>query len=728
VLAIEGAKPGKDSLAKASLVLVNMPGEKVDTVMKGFSDLKGLTFDENGSQLAFVAERDSSEKAKKKFYKLWYWTSGADSAMMIADKANAALKGDMLISDKSNISFSKSGKRLFFGVARNWPDKDTSLPEFDRVNVDVWHYNDDYLQPMQLRNLSRELDRTFLVTYLPAQRRLVQLADADLESIRPTAEGDGKYFYGTDDRSGRISSQWEGRGKADIYLVNPETGSRQLVKKSVDGTPFGMDPKGEKLLWYESGDRQYHLWQDGKESVLTNGIKVPLYDEENDVPDEPRPHGLMAWEKDGLAFYIYDKYDIWKITTDGKAPYLLTGGFGRKNNMEIRYQDLNRDEQWVENGKDYLFRLFDTKNKHAGLVMHELGKAIFSSGKPELYPTRYGSFVKAKDANMLAYSQETYEQSPDMRVVTLGNAVQHPPASGKLYQPNPQQDQYWWGTAELTSWKAYDGKMTQGIIYKPENFDFSKKYPMIMYFYETLSDGLYGYQAPAPTPSRLNIPFFVSRGYIVMAPDIHYRVGYPGQSAYDYIVSGARHMVKLGYVDSTKMGLQGQSWGGYQIAYLITQTPLFAAAWAGAPVANMTSAYGGIRWGTGLNRQFQYEKTQSRIGGPLWDKKDLYLKNSPLFYIPNVTTPLVIMHNDEDGAVPWYQGIEMFTAMRRMGKKVWMLNYNGEDHNLVQRKNRKDISIREQQFFDWLLKGERPAPWLSEGLPATMKGRSMGLE
>jgi dipeptidyl aminopeptidase/acylaminoacyl peptidase len=215
---------------------------------------------------------------------------------------------------------------------------------------------------------------------------------------------------------------------------------------------------------------------------------------------------------------------------------------------------------------------------------------------------------------------------------------------------------------------------------------------------------------------------------MVLAPDIHYKDGYPGKAAFDYVVSGARALVKRGWVDSTKMGIQGQSWGGYQVAHIITRTPLFAAAWAGAPVANMTSAYGGIRWESGMNRQFQYEKTQSRIGATLWEKPQLYIENSPLFHLPKVKTPLVIMSNDNDGAVPWYQGIEMFTAMRRLNKKVWLLNYNGEAHNLIERKNRKDIQIREQQFFDWLLKGEKPAVWLSDGVPAIEKGKSWGLE
>jgi len=191
--------------------------------------------------------------------------------------------------------------------------------------------------------------------------------------------------------------------------------------------------------------------------------------------------------------------------------------------------------------------------------------------------------------------------------------------------------------------------------------------------------------------------------------------------------SGVEALKKNPWVDGKHIGIQGQSWGGYQVAYLITQTNMYAAAWAGAPVANMTSAYGGIRWGTGILRQFQYEKTQSRIGSTLWERPDLYIKNSALFSLPSVKTPLVIMANDADDAVPWYQGIEMFSGMRRLGKKVWMLTYNGEAHNLVERKNRKDIQIREQQFFDYMLKGDKPAKWITEGVPAVMKGRDLGL-
>ncbi|MFZ9661607.1 MAG: alpha/beta hydrolase family protein, partial [Chitinophagaceae bacterium] len=386
----------------------------------------------------------------------------------------------------------------------------------------------------------------------------------------------------------------------------------------------------------------------------------------------------------------------------------------------FRYIETDPDAKTIDTARLLWIKSHDEISKASGIYSLSIK---FNPVFKKEFEGEYliGSLVKAKENDYLIYTKETYQNSPNLFCRNT-NGIET-----KMSSINEQQKNYAWGTVELFHWKAYDGKMADGMLFKPENFDTRKKYPMICYFYERDSDSLYKYRPPAPTPSRLNIAFFVSRGYIVFVPDIRYRKGYPGQSGFDYVVSGARAIVRKGWADSTKLGIQGQSWGGYQLSYIITRTHLFAAAWAGAPVVNMTSAYGGIRWGTGINRQFQYEKTQSRIGATLWEKQKLYLENSPLFFLPNVKTPLVIMANDQDDAVPWYQGIEFFTAMRRLGKKVWLLNYNGEKHNLVERKNRKDISIREQQFFDWVLKGEKPSRWISDGIPATEKGRDMGL-
>jgi dipeptidyl aminopeptidase/acylaminoacyl peptidase len=267
-----------------------------------------------------------------------------------------------------------------------------------------------------------------------------------------------------------------------------------------------------------------------------------------------------------------------------------------------------------------------------------------------------------------------------------------------------------------------DGVPRQGLLYKPEDFDPSKKYPLISYFYEDLSDGLHSY-IPPNGRNVINPTHYVSNGYLVFEPDIHYEIGYPGPSAVKSIVPGVQKLLERGYIDPKKLGLQGQSWGGYQALYIITQTQMFAAAMAGAPVANMTSAYGGIRWGTGVNRSMQYEAGQSRIGKSLFEAPDLYLQNSPLFSLPRVTTPLFIMSNDMDDAVPWWQGIELFVGMRRLGKEAYLINYNNDVHNPQSRANQKDIAMRMQQFFDNKLKGAPMPEWMAKGIPAKDKGK-----
>ena len=255
-----------------------------------------------------------------------------------------------------------------------------------------------------------------------------------------------------------------------------------------------------------------------------------------------------------------------------------------------------------------------------------------------------------------------------------------------------------------------------GALYKPENFDPKKKYPMLVYIYERLSQNVNHFVPPAPS-HNINISYYVSNGYLVITPDIVYNIGYPGQSALKCVLAAVQTMVDTGYVDENAIGIQGHSWGGYQIAYMITRSNRFRAAAAGAPVADMISAYDGIRWGPGIPRQFQYELTQSRIGGSIWQYPLRFIENSPIFMADRVTTPLLMIHNDADDAVPWYQGIEYYLALRRLGKEVYMFVYNGEPHGLRRRPNQKDYTVRLQQYFDYYLKGAPKPDWMEKGLP-----------
>ena len=716
-LVLEVAKDPKDRSSKNAVVIYDLTKEKLDTILKGGNDFKGFTFTEDGSKLAFVAERDTNTKALQKFYQLYLFTGG-DSAKILIDKKSVGMQLGMTVSENGNVSFSKSGNRLLFGTAPIQPPKDTTLIDIDLVKLDVWNYKDDYLQTQQLFNLQNELRRSYLAVYDFGNNHLEQLGSKDFPNIIQTAEGDGSVFIAVTDTGRRVQRQW-GLNMTDVYAVDVNTGAKTLIKRNHEGGVYPSST-GKYILLYDNKLKNYFVWDGKTLKNITSKITVPLYDEKNDVPDYPRSHGVMGWAENDSFVYVYDRYDIWKVDPTGtKAPILLNKS-GRAAKMTARNVRVDPEQRTIDFSKPLYFRLFDETKKNDAYAIFDVNSKTFKPMVP-FGNYSYGALAKARNAKTLIYTKENYQQSPDLYVMSDAGEK-------RLSSINPQQSNYNWGTAELYKWKTFDGKESTGILYKPENFDATKKYPMLIYFYEKLSDGLYNYTAPSPTPSRLNIPFFVSRGYLVFTPDISYTTGHPGKDAYNYIVSGAKALAKNPWVDEKNIGIQGQSWGGYQVAYLITATDMFKAAWAGAPVVNMFSAYGGIRWESGANRQFQYEKTQSRIGATPWQRPDLYIENSPFFHLPKVKTPLVIMANDADGAVPWYQGIEFFTAMRRLNKPVWLLNYNGEAHNLVERKNRKDIQIREQQFFDWLLKGEKPAKWITEGIPAVKKGKEWGLE
>ncbi|MGZ8558618.1 MAG: alpha/beta hydrolase family protein [Chitinophagaceae bacterium] len=731
----------KDSLSKIIVLLYDLQKGFADTLSMGGNEFKSYTMTDDGSQVAYLAERDAKPKELEKYYKLWYFKEGMDSAVILADKNSVGMKLGMTISEYANLEFSKSGKRLFFGTASIQAPKDTLLVDIELVKLDVWHYHDDYLQTVQLNRLQRDLQQSFLAVYDFENNTLQQLASKEVPVVYQTNEGDGDTFVGVTDFGKRVESQWVGITKKDIYSINVNDGTRKLVKKDLQGVinPSYISPPGKFIMWYDSKAKNYFVYEGETIRNITAKIKVPLYDEEHDSPGEPSPYGVMRWIENDEAVFLYDRYDIWKLAPQGiNPPINFTEGAGRKVKTSYRYIQTDTVEKFITKKieQPLLFRVFNNVSKQSTLFLLSLNdkKAGFFSSKIPLYSTLIGQVIKSKDKLSYIYTKEDYQKTPDLYLSFMGvkyssdDPLLYHLEEKKLSSINPQQKEYNWGTAELYKWKTFKGKPAEGILYKPENFDPNQKYPLILYFYEKLSDSLHKYIPPTPTPSRLNISFFVSRGYLVFAPDIAYTIGHPAKSAFDYVVSAAKDLSKHKWVDEKNIGIQGQSWGGIQVAQLITMTDMFKAAWTGAPVANMTSAYGGIRWESGNSRQFQYEKTQSRIGATLWEKPEWYIENSPLFHVPKIKTPLVIMANDADGAVPWYQGIELFSAMRRFGKKVWMLNYNGEAHNLVQRKNRKDIQIREQQYFDWLLKGEKPPKWITEGVPAVKKGKDWGLE
>lgn len=715
------SKPKK--YAFETVQIVDLQKGTVTKISEMEGDFSQLSFDEEGSQLAFVGT-SSAQNDLVKLYQLYYFNFKTNKKEIVTNE-NAQMRKNWVISENRFPIFSKNGKQLYFGVAPKPVAKDTAMIANDHAVVDVWNYKDDYLQTVQLKELKNDLKKSYAAVLQTEKPDFLRNIDGeDLDTLRLVNDGNADFVIGVTSLNNRISSQWEGSTKKTYFLIDNKTGNRTEIIKNLNGS-VEISPLGKFVVIFDREKGMYFSYNVKTKQTLplNNGLQVSFVDEEFDMPDFPGAYGIASWTDNDESVIIKDRFDLWEFFLNGsKKPRNITNGFGRKNKITFDTYDLDKDIKSINRKVLIYLSAFDNTSKANGIFKTK----IQSNSDPVKIQMEnvwgYRSLQKAKNAEEYILVKESYTDSPNIFATSDFSEQQ------KLSNTNPQQSNYNWGTSELVNWTTFKGNSSTGVLYKPEDFYPNKKYPMIVYFYEKLSDNLNRYVAPAPTPSRLNISYFVSNGYLVFTPDISYVDGFPGESAMEYINSGVEKLKQNSWVDGTKIGIQGQSWGGYQVAYLIAHTDMYAAAWSGAPVVNMTSAYGGIRWSSGMNRQFQYEKSQSRLGKNLWEAPELYIKNSPLFTINQVKTPVVIMSNDKDGAVPWYQGIEMFTALRRLGKPAWLLNYNGDDHNLIKRQNRKDIQIREQQFFDYYLKGAKAPVWMTKGIPAIQKGKDWGFE
>ncbi|MGQ0704215.1 MAG: prolyl oligopeptidase family serine peptidase, partial [Gemmatimonadales bacterium] len=683
------------------------------TLATGRGDYKAIALDRSGTLVTFLSNRAEFGKEKPRFSVYHAVIKNTSSRRGAAGPAvqgaagiavtPAVLAEGTRINDNAGVSFTRAGNAILVGLSPILPDSVPADSLVGKAVFDLWHWKDPALQPAQRLSAARDRNRSFQAIYFPGSRKLVPLASDSIPTV--DIADDAKSGLATSRERYRIESMW-GDGGLDVYALDPTSGTLRLIREKISGSAQ-LSPDGRYITFFDRGRWYAHNTRTGKTADLTGGLTGVSFEQETwDTPSIPGAWGVAGWTTGDKSVLIYDRWDVWELDPEGKRPpVMVTDSLGRTEHVVLRVMQTRRSRGGGSGGgggggggpfggggttepfdpaEPLLIRAVDDETRATGFYRDRLGVRA-APERIVMAEAAFGIPQKAEDAGQWLVTRGTFTEFPDL---WTGSSLA---SLTRISEANPQQREYRWGTVELVRWTSADGVPLKGLLYKPENFDSTRQYPMIAYFYEQLSQNLHSY-VPPNGRNVINPTHYVSNGYLIFEPDIHYQEGYPGASALKSIVPGVQALLARGFVDPKRLGLQGQSWGGYQTAYLITRTNMFTAAMAGAPVVNMTSAYGGIRWGSGLARSFQYETGQSRIGGSLWETPMRYFENSPLFWLDRVTTPLLMMHNDMDDAVPWYQGIEFFVAMRRLGKEVYLLNYNNDVHNPASRANQKDIA------------------------------------
>lgn len=723
---------------------------QAQAVLVGAGSYKQLQFDETGQQFAFVSNRDdqaqkrqvaeakSAEKAatdkadedKQKegskepdIFKLFFWHAGDANAQAVVSAESAGMTANWAPSEFGALQFSKDGQRLFFGTAEIAKPAPKDAPE--PVKVDLWHWKDPELQSVQKVNAEKDKQKHYLAVLHTADLRFVQLATPAMPQV--LVNDNPRVGMGVSDVPYRQLLSWDSL-YYDAYTVDLQTGQARVLAQKLRFPP-SLSPAGKYVLAFDANSGQWQSWQtsDGHKTILTAQLKTHFANQLQDTPDLRRAYGYAGWTADDASVVLYDQYDLWQVDPRNVATAKnLSAGFGKAHRLELRYLDLEPEKVPAPEERG---GAADEKPLPTQLILSAVNQENYASGFYQLgvqggIPEKLlfadkmlGGVIKAKQADTVLLTQQSFTEFPDLWRSDV--RFQQPQ---KMSDANPQQAQYNWGTQELIEYVNGDGKKQKALLAKPENFDPKKKYPMMVYIYERLSNNLHRYVAPAPS-QNINVTRYLSNGYIVLRPDIVYKTGHPGQSALKAVLPAVKTVLAKGYVDPKRVGIQGHSWGAYQINYMLTQTNLFRAAEAGASMANMVSGYGGIRWGTGLSRAFQYEQGQSRIGSSPWEKPGLYLENSPIFGVNKVQTPYLTIHNDDDDAVPWYQAIEFFTALRHLQKEAYWFNYNGEKHGLRERDHMKHYTVHMAEFFDHYLLGKARPAWMDTPIPYLERGK-----
>jgi len=691
-----------------------------------------FNFDADGKQLAFIVHEQKQDKSTNS---IWYYKEGMDKAVLRVNSQTPGVDEGLQIGEDKPM-FSKNGKWIFFHLENL---QYTKKPNADAVKVDVWNYKDKVLQSEQLNGNSSGSNTSFSAAINYNGNNVIRIENDEDQVVTDLNSIPGSHII-VSNKNPNVENWNTKLNQISYYLISLQDGSRKVLTKGAAIDAITISPEDKYVVYFNDYTKAYKSYDiiNGKTNDISKTIPFPLgqkyYDQNTHISE---PVGIAGWTEHDSSLLIYDNYDIWQVDPkSSKIAYNITHGYGRSHHIKFT---LIKDNDFLTRNQLLLLTAFDIFNKYNGFYQQQLG----GKKNPELLtmgPVIYYQIpnspsvvlgmrpVKAKNENIWLVMRASVTEMPNYYTTKDFRLYK------SLSNLQPQK-KYNWITSELINWKQLDGRLLQGILYRPENFDVNKKYPLIITYYEVQSYTVYQFLSPGFIVTDINIPLLVSQGYLVFVPDIYLSIASisgktNGMNALNSVVSGVQYLSKFKWVNNKRIGVNGHSFAGGLTYYLITHTHLFTAAIASAGVSDGISSYLSLNGQLGHpsgTRLFGTEYGQGRMGASLWQRPDLYLKYSPILEADHVSTPLLIMHNMNDFAVPWGQGVEMYLALKRLHKKVWMLQYDNGNHG-VYGKNSEDYTIRFTQFFDHYLKG-MPAPkWMVEGIPAARKGIDDGLQ
>ena len=625
------------------------------------------------------------------------------------------LSDDLVLSERGSLQWSQSGKVLFVNVIEQRPEP--PKPKDKLSNVEVWHWEDELIQSVQKVRNNALSNTTYRAAFHVDDNSLVVLGSDELRTV--LAGRQDAFVMGADPRPHISDVNW-GVSPADYYRVNVRTGQRELVEENV-GRSMGLSPDASKWIYLKNGEVYLYDIVAGKKVHLTANTELSFVNVEDDHPYELPAYGVGGWTKDGKSVILNHKYDLYKVALDGSRIENIAGGMGDREEIRFRVVNLNPDERYIDLSKPLTLSAYGEWTKKSGFYQLRPGRQPESMAYTDHL---YGSPRKARNADVLMYTRETFVDFPDYYVsaIDFKNPL-------KITDANPQQADYAWGRRVLVDYTNGKGERMQGTLALPAGYEEGKTYPMVVYFYELMSQRHHQYSMPV-YDDRPHMSTYASNGYLVFMPDVRYDEGTPGSNALDNVTSSVQKVIDLGYADPARIGLQGHSWGGYQSSFIVTQTDMFACVVTGAPVTNLVSMYNILYKQTGTVNHGIFEIGQVRMGRDVtpWSHRDLYVSQSPIEHVDKITTPFMILHGTADGAVDYNQGLELYNAARRMGKEVILLTYPDEPHHLGMLENQKDFQKRMMQYFDHYLKGTEAPEWLKKGMPFRERSYALPLK